>query len=87
MNEMRFRCIGMVFTALLVIGIEPNIYKLGAKVTNGSGAGFYTNNPETYFDVELEEHSWVYVKEVLIPCCSSVLDYYERLFQQQKSSS
>lgn len=30
-------------------------YKLGARVTNGSGAGFYTNNPETYFDVTFKE--------------------------------
>ena len=50
-------------------------YKLGAKVTNGSGAGFYTNNPETYFDVELEEHSWVYVKEVLIVQSSPLISY------------
>lgn len=41
-------------------------YELGAKVTNGSGAAFYVNNPETYFDVELDENSWVYTKEVLI---------------------
>ena len=41
-------------------------YELGAKVTNGSGDKFYLNNPETYFDLDLEENSWVYVKEVLI---------------------
>ena len=41
-------------------------YQLGAKVTNGSGSAFYVNDPESYFDVELEENSWVYTKEVLI---------------------
>ncbi len=41
-------------------------YTLGGKVTNGSGAGFYTGDPQTYVDIELEEHSWVYFKEILI---------------------
>lgn len=46
-------------------------YKLGASVTNGSGSSFYPNNPSTYFDVELEENSWVYFKSVLIVQTSS----------------
>lgn len=30
-------------------------YKIGAKVTNGSGANFYTTDSNTYFDVEFHE--------------------------------
>ena len=41
-------------------------YQLGAAVKNGSGSGFYANDPNSYFDLELKEHSWVYVKEILI---------------------
>ena len=41
-------------------------YSLGAHVTNGSGSAFYPNNEQSYFDVELEERSWVYFKEILI---------------------
>lgn len=41
-------------------------YQLGAKVTNGSGANFYLNDENTYFDLDLGEKSWVYIKEVLI---------------------
>ena len=41
-------------------------YQLGARVTNGSGANFYLNDENTYFDLDLQEKSWVYVKEVLI---------------------
>lgn len=41
-------------------------YQLGAKVTNGSGANFYLNDENTYFDLDLKEKSWVYIKEVLI---------------------
>ncbi len=45
-------------------------YKYGAAITEetkGVGhANFFTNDPTTYFDVDLEEHSWVYVREVLI---------------------
>lgn len=50
-------------------------YELGAKVTKGSGSGFYLNNPETYFDIELEKNSWVYVKEVLIVQDKPVISY------------
>ena len=46
--------------------LDGSNYQLGAKVTNGSGANFYLNNSETYFDLELGEHSWVYTREVLI---------------------
>lgn len=41
-------------------------YQLGAAVKNGKGAGFYANDPNSYFDLELKEHSWVHVKEILI---------------------
>lgn len=45
-------------------------YKYGAAITEetkGVGhANFFTNDPTTYFDVDLEEHSWVHVREVLI---------------------
>ena len=46
--------------------------KASAQVTNGSGSGFYTNDPKTYIDVELSEHSWVNIKEVLIVQTSPV---------------
>ena len=52
-----------------------NTYNLGAKVTNGNGAGFYTNNQETYFDLELKDHSWVYVKEILIVQSTPVISF------------
>lgn len=45
---------------------DGKTYTMGGKVTTGSGSGFYTNNPETYVDIELKEHSWVYFKEILI---------------------
>lgn len=41
-------------------------YQLGAKVTDGKGDKFYVNDQNTYFDVDLSEDSWVYIKEVLI---------------------
>lgn len=41
-------------------------YQLGARITNGSGANFYLNDENTYFDLDLKEKSWVYIKEVLI---------------------
>ncbi len=41
-------------------------YSLGASIKNGSGSAFYPNNPSTYFDVEVEENSWIYFKSVLI---------------------
>ncbi len=41
-------------------------YQLGAAVKNGSGSKFYEHDPNSYFDLELKEHSWVYVKEILI---------------------
>ncbi len=42
-------------------------YQLGATIKDkGTGSGFYVNDPETYFDLELSEHSWVYFKEILI---------------------
>lgn len=50
-------------------------YTKGAHVSNGSGAGFYTNNPQTYFDLKLGEHSWVYFKEILIVQSSPVISY------------
>ncbi len=50
-------------------------YKQGAYVENGSGSTFYPNNEQTYFDIELEEHSWVYVKEVLIVQSSPMISY------------
>lgn len=36
------------------------------KVANGSGSSFYLNDENTYTDVDVEENSWVYFKEVLI---------------------
>ncbi len=41
-------------------------YTLGAAVKNGSGAAFYPNDPNSYFDIEVEEDSWIYFKSVLI---------------------
>ncbi len=41
-------------------------YTLGAKITSGNTSNFRPNEPDSYFDLELPEHSWVYVKEVLI---------------------
>lgn len=35
--------------------LDGQNYKLGAKVTNGSGANFYANDANTYFDVEFHE--------------------------------
>ncbi len=45
---------------------DGETYTLGATVKNGSGSSFYPNNPSTYFDVEVEENSWIYFKSVLI---------------------
>ena len=45
---------------------EGKTYKLGAHITNGSGDKFYVGNENTYFDLELGEKSWVYVKEILL---------------------
>ncbi len=50
-------------------------YNLGASVENGSGSGFYTNNEKTYFNLDLKEHSWVYVKEVLIVQDTPLVSY------------
>ena len=42
-------------------------YQLGAKINdNSTSAGFRPNDSNTYFDLELKEHSFVYFKEVLI---------------------
>lgn len=41
-------------------------YQLGASVKNGSGSAFYPNNPQTYFDITVNENSWIYFKSVLI---------------------
>ncbi len=35
--------------------LDGQEYKIGAKVTNGSGSGFYTTNANTYFDVHFNE--------------------------------
>lgn len=50
-------------------------YNLGASVENGNGSGFYTNNEKTYFNLDLKEHSWVYVKEVLIVQDTPLVSY------------
>ena len=51
-------------------------YRRGAAVKNGSGSGFYLNNPDSYFNLEnLEEHTWVYIKEILIVQSSPVVSY------------
>lgn len=49
-------------------------YKLGAQVKNGSGSGF-SKQEGTYFDLDLEANSWVYVKEVLIVQDKPVISY------------
>lgn len=41
-------------------------YFFAAAVKNGNSSQFYPGNPDTYKDIELKEHSWVYFKEVLI---------------------
>ncbi|MDE7452855.1 MAG: M60 family metallopeptidase [Clostridia bacterium] len=42
-------------------------YKLGAYIADkGDSANFRPNDENTYFDLELEEDSWIYIKEVLI---------------------
>lgn len=41
-------------------------YQLGATVKNGSGSGFYLNNPDTYVDLDVEAKSWIYYKSAFI---------------------
>lgn len=41
-------------------------YRLGATIKNGSGSGFYLDDPSTYVDVEVEEDSWIYYKSAFI---------------------
>ena len=41
-------------------------YELLGTIKNGSGSGFYTKDPNTYKDVEVEAGSWVYYKSAFI---------------------
>lgn len=54
-------------------------YTLGATIKDssviGNSAQFRPNDDRTYVDLELEEHSWVYFKEVLIVQSSPTVGY------------
>lgn len=41
-------------------------YKLGATIKEGVSANFRPDDPNTYVDLEMPEHSWIYFKEVMI---------------------
>lgn len=46
-----------------------------ARVTNGSGANFYTTNPDTYIDIEVGKETFVNFTEVLIVQATPVISY------------
>ncbi|MDE7256413.1 MAG: M60 family metallopeptidase, partial [Clostridia bacterium] len=59
---------GRVNCAVFITYTDANgeVQNKSAQVTNGSGSGFYTTNPDTYIDIEIGSETFVSFTEVLI---------------------